>query len=80
MILEVIDMLLEDTIAAIATAPGEAGIGIIRISGEKSILLTDIIFRTKQGKKISQFVPRRITYGYIIDPKSLHLNPLLKNQ
>jgi tRNA modification GTPase len=61
-------MFLDDTIAAIATASGEAGIGIVRISGEKSILLTDKIFRSKQGKKISEIAPRRITYGYIIDP------------
>ena len=27
---------MEDTIAAIATPPGEGGIGIIRISGEKA--------------------------------------------
>ena len=28
--------MIEKTIAAIATAPGEAGIGIVRISGERS--------------------------------------------
>ena len=28
-------MFIDDTIAAIATAPGEGGIGIIRISGSK---------------------------------------------
>ena len=29
--------LMDETISAIATAPGEGGIGIIRISGEKAI-------------------------------------------
>jgi len=61
-------MFIDDTIAAIATAPGEAGIGIVRISGEKSIDITDKIFRSKENKKLSQYKPRRITYGYIIDP------------
>ncbi len=61
-------MFIDDTIAAIATAPGEAGIGIVRISGEKSIDIIDKIFRSKEGKKLSQYKPRRITYGYIIDP------------
>ena len=32
---------MEDTIAAVATAPGEGGIGIIRISGEKSKEILD---------------------------------------
>ena len=38
-------MYIDDTIAAIATAPGEAGIGIVRISGEKAIELIDKIFK-----------------------------------
>lgn len=63
-------MFIDDTIAAIATAPGEAGIGIVRISGEKSIELIDRIFISKQEKKLSEYKPRRITYGYIIDPKT----------
>ncbi len=61
-------MFIDDTIAAIATAPGEAGIGIVRISGEKSLDIIDKIFRSKENKKLSQYKPRRITYGYIIDP------------
>ena len=40
---------MEDTIAAIATAPGEGGIGIVRISGEKSReILEDIFTRVKK--------------------------------
>jgi len=66
--IEVKTMFIDDTIAAIATAPGEAGIGIVRISGEKSIDITDKIFRSKENKKLSQYKPWRITYGYIIDP------------
>ena len=34
----------EDTIAAIATAAGEGGIGIVRISGEKSFNILKKIF------------------------------------
>ena len=34
----------EDTIAAIATAPGEGGIGIVRISGEKAFEILKKIF------------------------------------
>ncbi|KPU26448.1 tRNA modification GTPase MnmE [Caloranaerobacter sp. TR13] len=57
-----------DTIAAVATAPGEAGIGIVRISGEKSVQIADKIFRAKNKRKLSDFQERRLTYGYIIEP------------
>ena len=35
---------MESTIAAIATSPGESGIGIIRISGEESLNILNKIF------------------------------------
>jgi len=34
-----------DTIAAIATAPGEAGIAIVRLSGSRSLAIADLLFR-----------------------------------
>ena len=46
------DLFIDDTIAAIATAPGEGGIGIIRISGEKSQQVAQSIFKSKSGKMI----------------------------
>lgn len=57
-----------DTIAAVATAPGEAGIGIVRISGDKAVEIADKIFRAKNKKKLSDFQERRLTYGYIVEP------------
>lgn len=59
---------MEDTIAAIATAYGEGGIGIIRISGERALpLLEEIVapFSPPAGGPV--FVSRRMTYGRIID-------------
>ena len=48
---------MEDTIAAIATAPGEGGIGIVRISGEKSReILEDIFTRVKKEYSTQQVV------------------------
>ena len=41
-----------DTIAAIATALSDSGIGIIRVSGDEAVAITDQIFRTKGGKRI----------------------------
>ena len=40
-----------DTIAAIATAVSDSGIGIIRVSGDGSIENIDKIYRSKSGKK-----------------------------
>lgn len=56
---------MEDTIAAIATAYGEGGIGIIRISGEKSLnILRDIFEFQGDTDHISS---RRMNYGKIVD-------------
>lgn len=56
---------MEDTIAAVATAYGEGGIGIIRISGEKSLdILKEVFF---PASSCDEIVSRRITYGKILD-------------
>ncbi len=58
-----------DTIAAIATAPGQSGIGIIRISGSEAIALTDGLIFSKSGKKldIAQQPSHTVRYGFIRD-------------
>lgn len=60
-------MFIDDTIAAIATAPGEGGIGIIRISGEKSLQVANDIFKSVSGKKIEEYNTRTLIYGHIVD-------------
>ena len=60
---------MEDTIAAIATAYGEGGIGIIRISGEDS---RDILRKIFTGKIES----RRLSYGKIMDENE-HIDEVL---
>lgn len=39
---------LSDTIAAIATAPGSAGVGIVRVSGPQALSIADQLFRGKR--------------------------------
>jgi len=58
---------MSDTISAIATAPGEAGIGIVRISGKKSLDIIEKIFVPNRRKKLRDFESRRLVYGHIID-------------
>ncbi|WP_432406061.1 tRNA uridine-5-carboxymethylaminomethyl(34) synthesis GTPase MnmE [Wukongibacter sp. M2B1] len=59
--------MIDDTITAIATAPGEAGISIIRISGSNAINILDSIFRSKKGISIKEFPQRKMVYGHIFD-------------
>lgn len=56
---------MEDTIAAVATAYGEGGIGIIRISGEEALPILQEIFEFHGDT--DTFTSRRMTYGKIID-------------
>ncbi|MFZ3072690.1 MAG: tRNA uridine-5-carboxymethylaminomethyl(34) synthesis GTPase MnmE [Thermodesulfobacteriota bacterium] len=62
----------EDTIAAIATAGGEAGIGIIRISGPGALSAGSFVFspakQTKAGLR-----PNRLYYGTIKNPDTLEV-------
>lgn len=57
-----------DTIAAIATALSDSGIGIIRVSGKDSIQIVDSVFRIQGGKKkLQNMKSHTIHYGYIVD-------------
>ncbi len=67
----------DDTIAAIATALNNAGIGIIRISGSDSILIADKIFKAKKNKKLSEVNTHTINYGYIIDENDTKIDEVL---
>lgn len=57
-----------DTIAAIATAMSNSGIGIIRMSGDEALDVADRIFSPKTGsKKVSEMQSHTVHYGYIKD-------------
>jgi tRNA modification GTPase len=58
---------MEDTIAAIATAYGEGGIGIIRLSGGESKKILDRIFVPKDKTYKEAIVNKRLYYGHIVD-------------
>ncbi len=57
---------LKDTICAISTPVGEAGIGIVRLSGKKALRIADEIFMSKNGKRPSQLPGYTVHYGHII--------------
>lgn len=54
------------TIAAISTAPGIGGIGIVRMSGENAFFILNKIFKPKKDFNIEEVKGYTIKYGYII--------------
>lgn len=54
---------MSDTIAAIATGAQISAIGIVRLSGERSIEIVDRLFTPSSGKKMSQCDSRKLVYG-----------------
>jgi tRNA modification GTPase len=55
----------DDTIAAIATAPGEGGIGIVRVSGNDALPIARRVFHPHTP---GPYRPYRLRYGHVVDP------------
>ena len=58
---------MADTICALATAAVEAGIGIIRLSGDNAVELVSSFVRTKSGKQLNIQESHRVKYGFVCD-------------
>ena len=57
----------KDTIAAIATAMSDSGIGIIRVSGEDAINIVDKVYRNAKNEKVLiTYNSHTIHYGFIV--------------
>lgn len=69
--------MMNKTITAISTALGNAGINIIRISGEKALDISKDIFRNKYNKKVNNFKSKYFNYGTIIDKNNKILDEVL---
>jgi len=60
--------MITDTIAAISTGTGStSGIGIIRLSGDKSIEIVDKMFISKSKKRLEELESYKASYGIISD-------------
>ncbi len=66
-----------DTIAAIATFLGNAGINIIRISGIDALNIANKVFIDKNKQKTTNFKPRYLHYGYIVDKDNKIIDEVL---
>lgn len=69
--------MLEDTIAAISTPLGAAGIGIIRISGKDAIRIGETVFKSKKSKRVSEANNYTILYGHIINKQNMIVDEVL---
>jgi tRNA modification GTPase len=56
---------LDDTIAAIATAPGAAGLAVVRLSGERAIAVAEAVF---EGEPLSQARGHTLHHGWAVWP------------
>lgn len=67
----------EETIVAVATAVGESGIGIIRVSGSSAIDIADILFKGLKDRKVRNQVSYTAAYGHIIDFNGTYVDEVL---
>jgi tRNA modification GTPase len=73
---------LNDTITAVATAPGEAGIGIVRISGEQALPILKKVFRPaaasmSRGTRVWQPESHRMVYGKLVNRQGEPLDEVM---
>ena len=66
----------EDTIAAIATAPGEGGVCIVRVSGPRALAVADAVFRCP-GAAPSARAANTVTHGRVVDAAGGELDEAL---
>ena len=64
---------MSDTIAAIATALGEGGVGIVRVSGPNSLSIMKSIYRECPD----EVIPRHVYYGHAVDNKGTVIDDMV---
>ena len=69
-------LLASDTVCSLATQPGGA-IGVIRVSGEKAIEITDKVFHGVRGKYLSDAKGNTLHYGEILDKEGKVIDDVL---
>ena len=69
--------MVNDTIAAIATAPGEGGVAILRISGELSEQVMRTAFRPARGFKKGKIESHRMYYGHLTGAEGEKLDEVM---
>ncbi len=55
-----------DTIAAIATPPGEGALAVLRLSGKQALCIADSVFQSPSGRKPSEVPSHTVHYGHVV--------------
>lgn len=63
-----------DTIAAIATPPGEGGVGIVRISGPDVWKIADLLFHPLDKTLVSEREHGTFAYGKVVDGEGVEID------
>jgi tRNA modification GTPase len=58
--------MFDDAIVAVATAAGEAGVGILRFSGPGAVAGASLLFRARDGRPLAAQAPRYLASGRLI--------------
>jgi tRNA modification GTPase len=66
-----------DTICAIATPPGEGGIGIIRVSGEKVLDIASRVFAGAGGRTVHDYQTHTLHHGELRAPNGKRIDEVL---
>lgn len=67
----------EDTISAVITALGEGAVGIVRISGADALAKAEKIFKSRSGKKLSEYQHHTLVYGHVTDADGTMVDEVL---
>lgn len=67
----------EDTISAVITALGEGAVGIVRISGADALATAEKIFKSRSGKKLSEYQHHTLVYGHVTDSDGTMVDEVL---
>ena len=62
----------DDTIAALATAPGEAGLAVVRVSGPRALPVADAVFRGRAP--LAAAATHTLHHGWAVEPGSERLD------
>jgi tRNA modification GTPase len=62
--------MIDDTIAAISTPIGAAGIGIVRISGKNAVEIGQKLFRGRKPVDFAAAESHKLLYGHLIEPET----------
>src|SRR5436190_24315475 len=58
--------MFDDSIIAVATAPGEAGLGVLRLSGPSAVASASLLFQASDGRSLGDQAARTLAHGRLV--------------